>query len=77
MFGLANDLLPNLRGLLNCLAAGGMAAGQMPLEEARKEAAEEAGISPTLAETRCALHFRSALSSRLCTSVYRWRGGIL
>lgn len=38
-------------GLLDCLAAGGMAAGQMPLEAARKEAAEEAGISPDLAAT--------------------------
>ena len=40
---------PTWGGLLDCLAAGGMAAGQMPLEAARKEAAEEAGISPTLA----------------------------
>jgi 8-oxo-dGTP pyrophosphatase MutT (NUDIX family) len=36
-------------GLLDCLAAGGMAAGSMPLEAARKEAAEEAGISDDLA----------------------------
>lgn len=40
---------PTWGGLLDCLAAGGMAAGQMPLEAARKEAAEEAGISPALA----------------------------
>ena len=36
-------------GLLDCLAAGGVAAGEMPLEAARKEAAEEAGISGALA----------------------------
>jgi len=36
-------------GLLDCLAAGGVAAGEMPLEAARREAAEEAGISGALA----------------------------
>ena len=40
---------PTWPGLLDCLAAGGMAAGEMPLEAARKEAAEEAGISGALA----------------------------
>ncbi|KAL3773984.1 hypothetical protein ACHAW5_000584 [Stephanodiscus triporus] len=40
---------PTWPGLLDCLAAGGMAAGEMPLEAARKEAAEEAGISADLA----------------------------
>jgi 8-oxo-dGTP pyrophosphatase MutT (NUDIX family) len=40
---------PTWPGLLDCLAAGGMAAGEIPLEAARKEAAEEAGISAALA----------------------------
>ena len=39
---------PTWPGLLNCLAAGGIAAGKMPLEAARKEAAGEAGISAAL-----------------------------
>jgi hypothetical protein len=32
-------------GLLDCLAAGGMAAGEMPMESMCKEAAEEAGVT--------------------------------
>ena len=36
-------------GLLDCLAAGGMAAGQLPLQAIRKEAAEEAGLPASLA----------------------------
>jgi 8-oxo-dGTP pyrophosphatase MutT (NUDIX family) len=39
---------PTWPGLLDCLAAGGIAAGKMPLEAARKEAAGEAGISAAL-----------------------------
>lgn len=39
---------PTWPGLLDCLAAGGMAAGKMPLEVARKEAVGEAGISAAL-----------------------------
>ena len=35
-------------GLLDCLAAGGMAAGEMPMESMCKEAAEEAGVSTSL-----------------------------
>jgi 8-oxo-dGTP pyrophosphatase MutT (NUDIX family) len=35
--------------LLDCLAAGGMPAGSLPLEAVRKEAAEEAGMHPNLA----------------------------
>ena len=40
---------PTWPGLLDCLAAGGVAAGEMPLKAARREAAEEAGIPPDLA----------------------------
>jgi len=40
---------PTWPGLLDCLAAGGMAAGEMPLGAIRKEAAEEAGVPPRLA----------------------------
>jgi len=40
---------PTWPGLLDCLAAGGMAAGEMPAAAIRKEAAEEAGVTPSLA----------------------------
>lgn len=35
-------------GLLDCLAAGGIAAGEMPVEATRKEAMEEAGLPESL-----------------------------
>lgn len=40
---------PTWPGLLDCLAAGGLAAGQLPLAAMRKECAEEAGIDAALA----------------------------
>jgi len=39
---------PTWPGLLDCLAAGGMAAGEMPMEAIRKEAFEEAGVPEDL-----------------------------
>lgn len=38
-------------GLLDCLAAGGIAAGEMPVEATRKEAMEEAGLPEALLDS--------------------------
>jgi hypothetical protein len=49
-------------GLLDCLATGGMAAGEMLLKAARKEATNKTGISTALAKGihppvgQCLLH---------------------
>ena len=40
---------PTWPGLLDCVVAGGLAAGQLPLAAMRRECAEEAGIDATLA----------------------------
>ena len=40
---------PTWPGLLDCVAAGGLAAGQLPLAAMRRECAEEAGIGAALA----------------------------
>jgi len=42
------DDKPTWPGLLDCLAAGGLAAGQLPLAAMRQECAEEAGIDAAL-----------------------------
>jgi 8-oxo-dGTP pyrophosphatase MutT (NUDIX family) len=45
------DDKPTWPGLLDCVVAGGLAAGQLPLEAMRQECAEEAGIDAALAAT--------------------------
>ena len=40
---------PTWPGLLDCIAAGGVAAGELPVAAMRKECGEEAGIPPDLA----------------------------
>ena len=40
---------PTWPGLLDCVVAGGLAAGQLPLSAMRRECAEEAGIDAALA----------------------------
>ena len=48
--GRRSSTKPTWPGLLDCLAAGGMAAGELPVQAVRKEAAEEAGVPPSLAD---------------------------
>jgi 8-oxo-dGTP pyrophosphatase MutT (NUDIX family) len=46
--GRRSSTKPTWPGLLDCLAAGGMAAGEMPLQAMRKEAGEEAGVPDSM-----------------------------